>query len=144
MSSERADAQFVSRAHVVDGNEIKLGMSSAETGRLGFLGTAVKQGCLACFARANREGWISGRKVVLIGYDDRNEPIEAVSNTERLIDHDKLFALLNFLGTATSRAFLPMVSESNIQLLGPIPGVEIFREPIQNYALDLQPTYEAK
>ncbi len=142
MSSERADAQFLSRVHVVDGNEIKLGMSSAETGRLGFLGTAVKQGCLACFARANREGWISGRKVVLISYDDRNEPIEAVSNTERLIDHDKVFALLNFLGTATSRAVLPMVSESNIVLLGPISGAEIFRQPIQTYVFNTRASYE--
>jgi branched-chain amino acid transport system substrate-binding protein len=142
VSSERADAQFLSRVHVVDGNEIKLGMSGAETGRLGFLGSAVKRGCLACFARANREGGISGRKVVLINYDDRNEPIEAVSNAERLIDHDKVFALLNFLGTATSRAVLPMVSESNIVLLGPISGAEIFRQPIQTYVFNTRASYE--
>jgi branched-chain amino acid transport system substrate-binding protein len=142
MSSERADAQFLSRVHVVDGNEIKLGMSGAETGRLGFQGSAVKQGCLGCFARANRVGGISGRKVVLINYDDRNEPIEAVSNTERLIDHDRVFALLNFLGTATSRAVLPMVSESNIVLLGPISGAEIFRQPIQTYVFNTRASYE--
>jgi branched-chain amino acid transport system substrate-binding protein len=142
MSSERADGQFLSRVHVVDGNEIKLGMSGAETGRLGFLGSAAKRGCLACFARANREGGISGRKVVLINYDDRNEPIEAVSNVERLIDHDKVFALLNFLGTATSRAVLPMVSESNIVLLGPISGAEIFRQPIQTYVFNTRASYE--
>jgi branched-chain amino acid transport system substrate-binding protein len=142
VSSERADAQFLSRVHVVDGNEIKLGMSGAETGRLGFLGSAAKRGCLACFARANREGGISGRKVVLINYDDRNEPIEAVSNAERLIDHDKVFALLNFLGTATSRAVLPMVSESNIVLLGPISGAEIFRQPIQTYVFNTRASYE--
>ncbi|HEX7194916.1 MAG TPA: ABC transporter substrate-binding protein [Chthoniobacterales bacterium] len=142
VSSERADAQFLSRVHVVDGNEIKLGMSGAETGRLGFLGSAAKRGCLACFARANREGGISGRKVVLINYDDRNEPIEAVSNAERLIDHDKVFALLNFLGTATSRAVLPMVSESNIVLLGPISGAEIFRQPMQTYVFNTRASYE--
>jgi ABC-type branched-subunit amino acid transport system substrate-binding protein len=91
MSSQQADARFISRVHVVDGSEIKLGMSVPETGRIGFLGSAVKQGCLACFTRANREGGISGRNVVLITYDDHNEPVETVSNTERLIDHDKVF-----------------------------------------------------
>jgi branched-chain amino acid transport system substrate-binding protein len=142
MSSARTEAQFLSRVHAVDNDEIKLGMSSAETGRLGFLGTAVKRGCLACFARANREGGISGRKVVLISYDDRNEPIEAVSNTERLIDHDKVFALLNFLGTSTSRAILPMVGESNTVLLGPISGAEAFRQPIQTFVFNTRASYE--
>jgi branched-chain amino acid transport system substrate-binding protein len=142
MSSERTDAQFLSHVHVVDGNEIKLGMSNAQTGRLGFLGSAAKRGCLACFARVNREGGISGHKVVLVDYDDRYEPIETVSNTERLIDRDKVFALLNFLGTSTSRAILPMVSESNIVLLGPMSGAGIFRQPIQPFVFNTRASYE--
>jgi branched-chain amino acid transport system substrate-binding protein len=141
MSSERTYGQFLSRAHVVEGNEIKLGMSTAETGRLGFLGSAAKRGCLACFARVNREGGVQGRKLVLIDYDDHYEPIEVVGNTERLIDHDKVFALLNFLGTATSRAILPMVSESNIVLLGPMSGAEILRQPIQTYVFNTRASY---
>jgi ABC-type branched-subunit amino acid transport system substrate-binding protein len=142
MSSEPAPAQFLSRIHGIDGNEIKLGMSHAETGRLGFLGRAAKLGCQACFARANAEGGISGRKVVLIDYDDQNEPIEAVSNTERLIDRDNVFALLNFLGTPTSRAVLPMVSESNIVLLGPLSGAEVFRRPIQTSVFNTRASYD--
>src|ERR1700736_3869182 len=142
MSSERKDAQFLSHVHVVDGNEIKLGPSNAHTGRMGFLGSAAKRGCLACFARVNREGGISGHKVVLVDYDDRYEPIETVSNTERLIDRDKVFALLNFLGTSTSRAILPMVSESNIVLLGPISGAAIFRQPIQPFVFNTRANYE--
>lgn len=142
VSSEAAKAQFLSRVHPVEGNEVKLGMSYAETGRLGFLGRAAKQGTQACFARANAEGGISGRKVLLIDYDDHNEPIEAVSNTERLIDHDNIFALLNFLGTPTSRAVLPMVGESNIVLLGPLSGAEVFRHPIQTYIFNTCASYE--
>ena len=142
MSSEAAKAQFLSRVHPIENNEIKLGMSHAETGRLGFLGTAAKRGTQACFARANAEGGISGRKVRLIDYDDHNEPIEAVSNTERLIDHDNVFALLNFLGTATSRAVIPMVSESNIVLLGPLSGAEVLRRPIQPYIFNTRASYE--
>ena len=141
MSSEPAEGQFLSRVHGVDANQIRLGMSHAETGRLGFLGSAAKRGCQASFARANAEGGISGRKVVLIDYDDRNEPIEAVSNAERLIDRDNVFALLNFLGTPTSRAVLPMVSESNIVLLGPLSGAEVFRRPIQTYVFNTRASY---
>jgi branched-chain amino acid transport system substrate-binding protein len=141
ISGGRAEAQFLSRTHVVEGNELKLGMSSAESGRLGFLGSAAKRGSLAFFARVNREGGISGRRVVLVDYDDRYEPIDAVSNTERLIDHDKVFALLNFLGTPTTRAILPMVSESNIVLLGPISGAELLRQPIQPFVFNTRASY---
>ena len=142
MSSEAAEAQFLSRVHPVEGDEIKLGMSYAETGRLGFLGRAAKRGTQACFVRANAEGGISGRKVLLIAYDDHNEPIETVSNTERLIDRDNVFALLNFLGTPTSRAVLPMVSESNIVLLGPLSGADVFRHPIQTCIFNTRASYE--
>jgi branched-chain amino acid transport system substrate-binding protein len=140
--SEPAEAQFLSRVHRVEGNEIKLGMSHPETGRLGFLGNAAKRGCQAAFVRANAEGGILGRKVLLIDYDDHNEPVEAVSNTERLIDRDNVFALLNFVGTPTSRAVLPMVSEANIVLLGPLSGAEVFRRPIQTYVFNTRASYE--
>jgi ABC-type branched-subunit amino acid transport system substrate-binding protein len=117
-------------------------MSHAGTGRLGFLGSAAKRGCQAAFTRANAEGGILGRKVLLIDYDDQDEPVEAVSNTERLIDRDNVFALLNYLGTPTSRAVLPMVSEANIVLLGPLSGAEVFRRPIQTYVFNTRASYE--
>jgi branched-chain amino acid transport system substrate-binding protein len=131
LSGERVAAQFVSHDHPLEPGEIKLGMSNAETGLFGFQGSAIKQGCLAYFLRANKEGGVSGRKLVLVAYDDRYEPVNTVSNTERLIDQDRVFALLNFLGTPTCRSILPMVNEANIVLVGPVSGAAIFRQPIQ-------------
>src|SRR5436309_1687984 len=122
LSADRADAQFLSHDHPVGADEIKLGTSAAQTGHAGLLGTAVRQGCEAYLTRVNKEGGVSGRKLVLIDYDDRYEPIDTVSNTEQLIDRDKVFALLNFLGTPTCRAILPMINETNMVLVGPITG----------------------
>jgi ABC-type branched-subunit amino acid transport system substrate-binding protein len=116
-------------------------MCGATKGRVGFLGAAAKLGCEASFFRVNQEGGISGRKVVLVDYDDQNEPIEAVSNTEKLIGHDKVFGLLNYLGTSTARAVLPMVSESNIVFLGPLSGAEVFRQPVQPLVFNTRPSY---
>src|SRR5215469_3422014 len=135
------NAQFLPRVHIVEGSEIRLGMCGATKGRVGFLGAAAKLGCEASFFRVNQEGGISGRKVVLIDYDDQNEPIEAVSNTEKLIEHDKVFGLLNYLGTSTARAVLPMVSESNIVFLGPLSGAEVFRQPVQPLVFNTRPSY---
>jgi branched-chain amino acid transport system substrate-binding protein len=128
LSDEEVNAQFLSHEHLAEAREIKLGASNAVTGRLGFEGVAIRKGSLACLARVNREGGVFGRKLVLVNYDDRYEPIEAVSNTERLIDRDKVFALINFLGTPTCRSVLAMLNEAHIVLVGPISGAGFLRQ----------------
>jgi len=141
LSGERACAQFLSHDHPVSAGEIKIGMSNAQTGRIGLLGIEIRQGCEACFAKVNSEGGIAGRRLVLVDYDDRYEPVETVSNAERLIDRDKVFALLDFLGTPTCRAILPMVNEANIVLIGPITGAAIFRQPLQRLIFNTRASY---
>src|SRR6202043_299453 len=118
-----------------------IGMSNAETGRIALLGIEIRQGCEAYFTRVNKEGGIAGRRLILVDYDDRYEPVETVSNTERLIDRDKVFALLNFLGTPTCRAILPMVNEANIVLVGPISGAAILRQPMQRLIFNTRASY---
>ena len=139
--SERADAQFLSRDHPVSANEIKLGMSVAQTGRAGAIGMEIQQGCEACIAKVNREGGIAGRRLVLVDYDDHYEPVETVSNVERLIDHDKVFALLDFYGTPTCRAILPMINDANIVMVGPISGSNSLRQPMQRLIFNTRATY---
>jgi branched-chain amino acid transport system substrate-binding protein len=141
LSGERAAAQFLSRDHPIPGGEIKIGMSSAQTGRVGLLGIETRQGCEAYFTRVNRGGGVAGRRLVLVDYDDHYEPVETVSNTEHLIDEDKVFALLDFLGTPTCRAILPMLNEANIVLVGPISGASIFRQPMQRLIFNTRASY---
>jgi branched-chain amino acid transport system substrate-binding protein len=141
LSGERAEAQFLSHDHPLSAGEIKIGMSNAETGRIALLGVEIRQGCEAYFTRVNKEGGVAGRKLVLVDYDDRYEPVETVSNAERLIDRDKVFVLLDFLGTPTCRAILPMVNEANIVLVGPITGAATFRQPMQRLIFNIRASY---
>jgi branched-chain amino acid transport system substrate-binding protein len=141
VSGERAFAQFLSHDHPLSDGEIKIGMSNAQTGRIGALGLQIRQGCAAYFTRINQAGGVGGRRLVLVDYDDRYEPVETVSNTERLIDQDKVFALLNYLGTPTCRAILPMVNEANIVLVGPITGAPILRQPPQRLIFNTRASY---
>jgi branched-chain amino acid transport system substrate-binding protein len=138
---ERAEAQFLSRDHSVSANEIKIGMSTAETGRAGAVGMEIRKGCEAYVAKVNRAGGIAGRRLGLVAYDDRYEPVETVSNVERLIDHDKVFALLNFYGTPTCTAILPMINDANIVLVGPISGSMALQQPMQRLVFNTRATY---
>jgi branched-chain amino acid transport system substrate-binding protein len=137
----RASGQFLSHEHPLSDDEIKIGMSNAQTGRIGVLGVQIRQGCAAYFTRVNKAGGVAGRKLVLVDYDDRYEPVETVSNTERLIDQDKVFALVDFLGTPTCRAILPMVNEANLVLVGPISGAPILRQPMQRLIFNTRASY---
>lgn len=141
LSDMRAVAQFLSHDHPLSDGEIKIGMSNAQTGRIGVLGLQIRQGCQAYFTKVNLQGGVAGRRLVLVDYDDRYEPIETVSNAERLIDQDKVFALLDFLGTPTCRAILPMINEANIVLVGPISGAAILRQPMQHLIFNTRASY---
>jgi ABC-type branched-subunit amino acid transport system substrate-binding protein len=140
-SVERANGQFLSHDHPLASGEIKIGMSNPQSGRIGLLGIEIRQGCEAYFTRVNKEGGVAGRRLVLVDYDDRYEPVETVSNAERLIDQDKVFALLDFFGTPTCRAILPMVNEANIVLVGPISGAAAFRQPMQRLIFNTRASY---
>ena len=106
------------------------------------LGVQIRQGCAGLLYQSqSKQGGVAGRRLVLVDYDDRYEPVETVSNTERLIDQDKVFALVNFLGTPTCRAILPMVNEANIVLVGPISGAAILRQPMQRLIFNTRASY---
>ncbi len=138
---ERAGAQFLSRDHSISANEIKVGISVAETGRAGAVGMEVKQGCTAYITKVNRDGGIAGRRLALFDYDDRYEPVETVNNVERLINHDNVFALLDFYGTPTCRAILPMINDANIVMVGPITGSTALRQPMQRLVFNTRGSY---
>jgi branched-chain amino acid transport system substrate-binding protein len=129
LPGQRAFGQFLSHDHPLADGEIKIGMSNAQTGRIGVLGIQIRQGCSAYFTRINKAGGVAGRRLVLVDYDDRYEPVETVGNTERLIDQDKVFALVDFLGTPTCRA------------IGPISGAAILRQPMQRLIFNTRASY---
>jgi branched-chain amino acid transport system substrate-binding protein len=139
---EQAKGQFLSREHPVTSDEVKIGMSVPESGRIGGIGAEVRQGCAAYIAKVNREGGVAGRRLMLIDYDDRDEPIDTVANVEHLVDRDKVFALLDFYGTPTLQAIMPMVDDSNMILFGPICGSPFLAKPTERLIFWTRPSYE--
>jgi branched-chain amino acid transport system substrate-binding protein len=88
----------------------------------------------------NEAGGIYGRKLVLIDYDDRYEPLETVSATARLINDDKVFALLGYRGTATCDSVASMIREADITFFGPFTGSKRLREPSMSMVYCLRPS----
>ncbi len=140
--SRPSPAQFLTRDRPLAKDEIRIGMSNGESGRFGAVGSALKLGAEAYFTRINRQGGVNGRKLKLVAYDDRYEPLNSVVNTERLINQDRVFALFGYVGTATCEMIQPMLREANIPLIGPIASDSERGDPAQSLIFVSRPTVQ--
>ena len=121
-------------------NSILFGQSSALSGNAQYLGTNMRKGILSAFNEVNKTGGIYGRQLKLISLDDAYEPEKAIENTRKLINKHKVFALIGGVGTPTSRAVIPIVSEESIPYIGPFTGAQILRD--QKNVINVRASYQ--
>ncbi len=108
--------------------EIVLGCSNSFSGPLAFTGEqATKFGVDLHFKVVNDAGGIHGRKVRTVYYDDGYKPQEAVANTRKLVEQDRIFAVIAPQGTPPVVATMPYLEESKVPLLFPFQGSPVTR-----------------
>jgi branched-chain amino acid transport system substrate-binding protein len=98
---------------------VKVGMSGPFSGGLSLLGQSVRDGVEVAFAEINEQGGVGGRKLQFIAEDDGYEPMRTIASARKLVEQDKVVALLAVTGTAPSAALLPFVTESKTPMLFP-------------------------
>ena len=112
----------------VTDTEIVLGCSNSFSGPLAFPGEqATKFGVDLYFKALNDAGGIHGRKVRTIYYDDGYKPQEAVANTKKLVEQDKVFAIIAPQGTPPVVATLEYLEANRVPLLFPFQGSPVTR-----------------
>ena len=120
---------------------VTLGQSAAFTGPAAQLGIQMRDGMKAYFDVVNSQGGINGRKILLVTRDDTYESKLAAENTRKLIDEDKVFALIGYVGTPTSAASLPIFTEAKVPFIGPFTGAELLRTPVNRYIFNVRASY---
>ena len=109
-------------------DRVLFGQSAAFTGPAQELGRNMRLGIQAAFHEVNRRGGVHGRRLELSSLDDAYEPEAAVTNTIRLIEQDKVFALIGEVGTPTSRSATPVAADAGIPFIAPFTGAEFLRD----------------
>ena len=112
----------------VSDDRILFGQSAAFEGPAAELGTNMRLGIRAAFAEANRAGGVHGRQIELVSFNDSYEPDAAIANTTRLINEDRVFALIGAVGTPTSRSATPIAREFGVPYIAPFTGAEFLRD----------------
>jgi len=125
----------------VTATTIVLGQSAAFSGPAAQLGIQMNLGTKTYLEYVNARGGVHGRKIELKTRDDRYEATLAVDNTKKLIEEDKVFALVSYVGTPTTGAALPILTEAKVPLVGPFTGAEILRTPVNRYIFNVRASY---
>jgi ABC-type branched-subunit amino acid transport system substrate-binding protein len=128
----------------VSDDAILFGQAAALEGPSAALGQRMRQGIVAAFTEINGKGGIHGRKLQLISRDDGYDPDRSVVQTTRLIEQDKVFALIGAVGTPTAMATIPITSMRNIPFIGPLSGAEFLRDLELPNVVNIRASYGAE
>ncbi|MBA1445979.1 MAG: ABC transporter substrate-binding protein [Chromatiales bacterium] len=121
--------------------EIKVGMSTALSGPAQALGQDMKQGIEAYFNQVNKKG-INGNTLKLVALDDGYEPAKAAPNMHKLIDDEKVVAVMGNVGTPTAIVSVPISNEKKTLLFGAFTGAGVLRQsPPDRYIINYRASY---
>lgn len=114
-------------AFAQEGGTLKISQSTALSGPLGELGSAMHQGAEIAFAAVNARGGVHGRRIVLHTLDDAYEVPKALENVKGFLADRENFALFNCMGTPMVQAMLPQVLDSGVPFFAPFTGALLSR-----------------
>ena len=121
-------------AQGVTDKEILVGHLGPQTGPVAGAYDKIRMGIESYFKYVNEQGGVHGRQLKLIAYDDQYQPGKAVQLTQRLVEEDKVFALLGNICTPCNVAVLPRNKKSGIPMVMVGSGASLFVNPvIPNY-----------
>ncbi|MBP6899159.1 MAG: ABC transporter substrate-binding protein [Burkholderiaceae bacterium] len=101
----------------VTDTEILLGSHQDLTGPVQALGSHLRDGLQLAVDDINAAGGVHGRKIRLLVEDNGFDPKKAVLATQKLVQRDKVFALIATLGSATTMASMGIALDAGIPLL---------------------------
>ena len=128
----------------VSEDAVLFGQAAALEGPSSALGLRMRQGIVAAFTEVNARGGVNGRKLQLISRDDGYDPDRSVAQTLRLIEDDKVFALIGAVGTPTAMATIPITSTRNVPFIGPFTGAEFLRDLELPNVVNIRASYGAE
>jgi branched-chain amino acid transport system substrate-binding protein len=125
----------------VSKDEILIGSIQDLSGPISGYGKPTRQGMLLRVEEINEQGGINGRKLKLIVEDSAYDPKKAVLGAQKLVNQDKVFAMVGTLGTPVNLAAMPVQFEKNIPNWYPVAAAREMYEPFNRLKFSSAVTY---
>jgi branched-chain amino acid transport system substrate-binding protein len=127
----------------VSANEIVLGAFVAQSGALAGVGIPVVRGASTYYTYVNDTlGGVNGRKIRFVTCDDAFDPTKTVACVKKLVEEDKVFAIVNSLGTVPHAAVMEYLIKNNVPVVSPHANYTPFSKPVKNNYFAIQPNNE--
>jgi branched-chain amino acid transport system substrate-binding protein len=114
----------------VTDTEIVLGSHTALSGPVSGWGIGATEGARMRMDEENAKGGVHGRKLKLIVEDNQYSVPRAVQAANKLINNDKIFAMVGALGTPMNNAVFGMQFEKGVPNLFPFTAARSMVEPL--------------
>jgi ABC-type branched-subunit amino acid transport system substrate-binding protein len=128
----------------VSADTIVFGQAAVLEGPASALGVGMRTGLQAAFDEINAKGGVHGRKLKLISENDGYEPDRAITATKKLIEENKVFALIGAVGTPTSAAAQPIATAAKVPFIGAFTGAGFLRNPKLDNVINIRASYGAE
>jgi len=133
----------------VSEDKILIGNTAATSGGYSTVGIPFNLGLNAVLAKYNAAGGFNGKVVELVHYDDEFTAEKGLTYTKKLVEEDKVFALVGHFGTPTVGATVDYIaSESGIPMVYAATGIsDLYNTEAKGYEraiMSVQPIYDAE
>ncbi len=112
--------------------DIKVGAVLSVTGPASFLGEPEEKTLKMYVDELNAKGGIKGRKIQLVTYDDGGDANKARTFATRLVEEDKVVAMVGGTTTGTTMAMVPVFEDAQIPFIS-LAGAVVIVEPVKRW-----------
>lgn len=100
-------------------NEILIGEFASLTGSEATFGQSEHNGLVLAVEETNNSGGIMGKKIKLITEDNQGKPSETQTVVQKLINRDKVIAIVGEVASSRSKAAAPICQAAKIPMVTP-------------------------
>lgn len=111
---------------------IKIGTVLSVTGPASFLGDPEEKTLKLYVDKINAAGGILGKKIELVLYDDGGDANKARTFATRLVEDDKVVAMVGGSTTGTTMAMVPVFEEAKVPFISLAGAIEVV-DPVRKY-----------
>ena len=112
--------------------QIKIGSVLSVTGPASFLGDPEKRTLELYVDEINAKGGVNGQKLQLVVYDDGGSADNARTFATRLVEEDKIVAMIGGSTTGTTLAMVQVLEEAKIPFISLAGAIQII-EPVRKW-----------
>jgi ABC-type branched-subunit amino acid transport system substrate-binding protein len=139
-----SNAAISAKAAASSSQPFRIGNSGPSSGANSASMLELLDGAKLYFDMVNEAGGVKGRRIEVLQRDDNFEVPRTVKNVEKLIDDDRVDALLLVRGTPHNEAILPIIEKAGVPLIGPSTGAMILHQPVKKMVFNVRTAYRSE